>query len=363
MFPDHRLLLLYEQYAKSDPSGTVREFIDRQVQKIDDDLKIELIGLDIEIRLKLGDRLDLEKYFEEYPLQEDRIRDAYAECIEEMIENFCPVSESLGSLPRDLEGYTVHHEIGRGGMGVVYAATQKSLQRKVAIKVLFFSREDISIEARSLASIDHPNICDVHDAGMLGELPFMCMQYVDGDSLKVHLEKDRLTVDSTVRMMSALCSAMDEAHSKGIFHYDLKPANLIINHRGQPVITDFGLSICKHELETERGIGKLGSPAYMAPELFKNPEFTGPAADIYSAGAIMFEMLTGRRAFGGPVDYVIEQILNDPPRRPRDYCRDIDPALENICLRALEKAPEDRFHSMAEFAEQLNRWQDRARAA
>ncbi|MEM7452713.1 MAG: serine/threonine-protein kinase [Planctomycetota bacterium] len=362
-FPDHRLLLLYEQYAKSDPDGSVRKFIDRQVQKIDDDLKIELIGLDIDIRLKLGDRLDLETYFDEYPLLESRIREVFAECIEEMANDFCPVTESLGPLPQEMEGYTIHEEIGRGGMGVVYSATQKSLQRKVAIKVLFFSREDISLEARSLASIDHPNICKVHDAGKLGELPFMCMQLVEGKSLASHLESGKSPVDPTIRFMSQLCSAMAEAHRQDIYHKDLKPANLIVNRREQPVITDFGLSVCKYELESERGLGQLGSPAYMAPELFDDPSASGPALDIYSAGAIMFEMLTGKRPFGGPVDYMIEQIRSDPPRRPRDYYPDIDPLLEEACLKALCKNPEGRFESMADFAHELESWLEKARAA
>jgi len=244
--------------------------------------------------------------------------------------------------------------LGRGGMGVVYKARQKSLNRPVALKLLAPERADdagfaerFAKEAQALAALSHPNIVAVHDFGEAGGFYYLLMEYVDGVNLRQLLQSRRLTPREALSIVPPICDALSCAHARGIVHRDIKPENLLLDRLGTVKIADFGIaklvareSDAAPEPDTDstlasRGTFAFGTPHYAAPEQRSGASATDHRADIYSLGVVLYEMLTGERP---------AQKLEPPSRRVQ-----VDIRLDEIVLRALEQSPELRFATVAEF--------------
>jgi N-acetylneuraminic acid mutarotase len=273
-------------------------------------------------------------------------------------------------LPEAFGRYQIVKKLGQGGMGSVYLAHDTQLDRQVALKVPQFSPQDdpqvlqrFLREARAAATIQHPNLCPVYDAGEIGGVHYLTMAYLEGHLLSEYVRPEEPPPErQTASLVRTLALALQEAHTHGIVHRDLKPANVFVDRRGEPVIMDFGLArrTTGEDVAITQNGALLGTPAYMAPEQARGKgEAVGPACDIYGLGVILYELLTGQRPFRGQLLEVLSQILTEEPEPPSKHRPDLDRSLEAICLKALAKRPEDRYASMAEFAAALTGYLDR----
>ncbi|MCO6458141.1 MAG: serine/threonine protein kinase [Pirellulaceae bacterium] len=264
----------------------------------------------------------------------------------------------------DLDDYELLEEIGRGGMGVVLKAKQKSLGRVVALKMIksaaFADDSEIQrfrAEAEAAANLDHPGIVPAYEVGEQDGRHFFSMGYIEGPSLAHKLRGGPLDPRSAADLVAQLADAVDYAHGQHIIHRDLKPGNILIDEAGRPRITDFGLA---KRLDTDSELTAtgqvLGTPSYMPPEQALGQE-TGPASDIYSLGAVLYATLTGRPPHQGEnaMDTLMAVIHRDP-MSPRLINRLIPRDLGTICLKALSKIPSRRYATAGELANDLRRW-------
>jgi hypothetical protein len=262
-------------------------------------------------------------------------------------------------------GYEILSELGRGGMGVVYRARDRSLKREVALKMVlagnFASAEQLGrfrAEAEAVAKLQHPHIVQIYDVGEQNGLPYFSLEYVDGASLdKALAGKPQLEVDAAL-IVETLARAMHYAHERGIVHRDLKPGNVLLTKEGDAKITDFGL-VKRMEADdsgTTRTGTIMGTPGYMAPEQGRGDKDVGPLADVYALGSILYAMLTGRPPFlaATPLDTLM-QLLHDEPVAPSQLQPRISRDIETICLKCLQKEPARRYASALELAEDLRR--------
>jgi len=284
--------------------------------------------------------------------------------------------DSLPSIP----GYTIHGEIGRGGMGIVYRATQTTLSRSVAIKTLLNSgklsadlKSRLRKEASALGMLQHNNIIQVYDINEFDDIPYFVMELVNGVSLEDLLSGRLVQPKEAAKFIATLADAMDVAHRSGIVHRDIKPANILIQGAQKPPkedliitsfhlnktvlkVTDFGLA---KKFDEEQGQGKtqgvVGTPSYMAPEQ-ANPALgkIGPASDVYAMGVILYEMLVGRPPFmGATVIETLRLVSFKEPVRPSALNSNIAKDLETICLKCLNKQPAKRYETAAELSADL----------
>ena len=263
--------------------------------------------------------------------------------------------------------YEILEEIGRGGMGVIYRAQQRHSRRIVAVKrVLSYhagSHDALTRfrrEAEAAANLDHPNILPIYEVGESEDgLPFFSMKHVTGGSLQQMGSTLREDPRRCVQLMAKVARAVEYAHGRGILHRDLKPANILIDGRGEPLVTDFGLAKSLDAVsDLTRTSTSFGTPGYIAPEQAKSAaaDLT-PATDVYSLGAILFYLLTGRSPFVGEnALVVIQQAANSSAPRLRLLEPSLDRDLETICARCLEQDPRLRYQSAGELAEDLERW-------
>ncbi len=262
-------------------------------------------------------------------------------------------------------GYEDLRELGRGGMGVVYKARQVGLGRVVALKMILAGghagpgeRDRFRAEAQAMARLHHSNIVQVHEVGEHQGLPFFSLEYCPGGSLAQKLAATPLPPAEAAGLVETLARAMYAAHQKGILHRDLKPGNVLLAEDGTPKITDFGL--VKHLDEAGRTASGLvmGTPGYMPPEQAAGrTKEIGPACDIYSLGAILYECLTGRAPFKSatPVE-TLRQVLHVEPVPPRQLNPQVPRDLETICLKCLQKDPARRYYSAEALADDLRRF-------
>ena len=260
--------------------------------------------------------------------------------------------------------YAVEREIGRGGMATVYLARDLKHERRVALKLLnpelgaLLGPERFLAEIKVTANLQHPNLLPLFDSGEAGGLLFYVMPYVEGESLRARLVREvQLPVDEALHIAIAVASALDYAHQHGVIHRDLKPENILLQS-GQPVVADFGIALAVSNAGgariTQTGLS-LGTPQYMSPEQATGDRALDARSDIYSLGAVLYEMLAGEPPHSGTTSQsIIAKVLTEKPRSLRLH-RDTVPAyVESAVERSLAKLPADRFHSAREFAEALS---------
>ncbi len=354
----HKLLLKFEHDRRQN-NDSVADFT--HTQRIDDSmLVIELIALDMEIRMSLGEQFDTEDYFFDFPHLVHQIPKIYAQVLKDFKRNFCPVTSRFGPLPTDIHGHRVSRELARGGMGVVYLAEQADSQTPCALKMPFFKSD--SNEASILAKVEHPNVCRLLGSGSTDGFAYVCTELVAGKTVKEILSgRDRFTAIEAVKIVRQIACGLHSIHSSGCVHFDINPGNIMIADSGKPTLIDFGLamSIENSNLQELGGGGcAFGTPDYASPEMFDEAYGTpGPASDVYGLGVLLYEMLTGTRPFSIKQQQDIQVALRSPPSRLSDYeGLEIDANLEDICLNTLAKCASDRTSSMKELAIQLDDW-------
>lgn len=277
-----------------------------------------------------------------------------------------PRTVTVPSDVRHLGDYELIEEIARGGMGVVYRARQVSLNRTVAFKLMrpgsLASEAEVQrfrAEAEAAASLQHPNIVAIHEVGEQDGLQYFSMDYVEGQTLAEIIRQHPLSAETAARYVKTIAEAIEYAHQCGILHRDLKPSNVLIDHSGQVRITDFGLAkrITQDSGLTASG-AVIGTPSYMPPEQASGQKAKlGPASDVYSLGAILYELLTGRPPFKAETALdTLLLVLNADPAAPRLLTPKLSPDLETICLKCLEKEPRKRYASANELADDLGRF-------
>jgi len=263
--------------------------------------------------------------------------------------------------------YEILEEIGRGGMGVIYRARQQHSRRIVAVKRVLAHQVNshemlvrFRREAEAVASLDHPNILPIHEVSESEDgLPYFSMKYATGGSLRAAAPALRKNPRGCVQLMAKVARAIDYAHGKGILHRDLQPGNILLDENGEPMVSDFGLAKWLDQgSDLTRTLETLGTPGYIAPEQTECPaDKLTPAADIYSLGAILFYLLTGRPPFvGANVLVVIHQAAAIPAPRLRSVSPSLDRDLETIVAHCLESDPKTRYQSAGALAEDLEHW-------
>ena len=279
---------------------------------------------------------------------------------------------SSGSLPKVTKiqyfgDYELLEEIARGGMGVVYRARQTSLNRIVALKMILSGEhaspidiERFHIEAQAAANLKHPNIVAIHEVGQHEGRSYFSMDYIDGQNLADIIKEGPVPNRKAAQYMKMVAEAVHYAHQCGTLHRDLKPQNLLIDGSDQPQITDFGLA---KQVEDASGLTAtgmiLGTPSYMSPEQALGQADIGPRSDVYSLGAVLYELLTGRPPFcAASVVETLRQVTDKLPAAPHTISDHVPPDLETICLKCLEKSPHARFQSAHELAADLGRFLD-----
>jgi WD40 repeat protein/serine/threonine protein kinase len=267
---------------------------------------------------------------------------------------------------RSFGDYELLEEIARGGMGIVYKARQKSLGRIVAVKMLLFGDQagkDLAqrfrAESAAAASLQHPNIVAIHEVGAHEGQPFFAMDFVEGQTLAQLASGQPLLAARAARYVKIVAEAIHYAHERGILHRDLKPSNVLIDSFDQPRVTDFGLAKrLHHESELTLSGQVLGSPNYMPPEQAAAKRgLVGRRSDVYSLGAILYHLLTGRPPFvGETLTDTLHSVLNTEPVSPRLLNPGVLPDLETLCLKCLEKEPARRYQTAQALAEDLDRF-------
>jgi serine/threonine-protein kinase len=266
-------------------------------------------------------------------------------------------------LPASFDDYELLEEVGRGGMGIVYRARQKSLDRIVAVKMLL--RRDLATaadlarfrsEAEAAARLDHPGIVSIFEVGECGGHPFYSMRFIEGTTLAKRLATGGVLPREAAAILARVAEAVDAAHRGGVLHRDLKPSNILIDAAGKPHVSDFGLA---KRIEADQDVTHtgaiLGTPCYMSPEQAAGSRGdVGPTSDVWSLGAILYQTLTGRPPFqaANPMDTLLAVLESDPPV-PRSLDPGVNRDLEMIALKSLQKPQELRYASAADLAADL----------
>jgi tetratricopeptide (TPR) repeat protein len=270
------------------------------------------------------------------------------------------------AVPRQVAGYDILGVLGRGAMGVVYKARQRGLKRLVALKMILAGghageRELVRFrtEAEAVARLHHPNIVQIYEVSEENGLPFFSLEFVEGDSLARKIAGTPQPPREAARLLHLLAGAMACAHEQGIVHRDLKPANILMTLDGEPKITDFGLAKRLEEDTGQTHSGTImGTPSYMPPEQADGRiEEVGPLSDVYSLGALLYELLTGRVPFRAPtIRETLAQVREQEPVAPTQLQPKVPRDLETICLKCLQKEARKRYASAGALAEDLRRF-------
>ncbi len=264
-----------------------------------------------------------------------------------------------------LDKFQILGEIARGSMGIVFKAFDSTLDRTVALKVLKEGDADADYikrlhrEGAIAAKLHHPNVVTIHEVGQVGGLHYLCMDFIEGLDLLDHIRRKKLGRKECLRMMETISRAVHFAHVHGVIHRDLKPSNILVDDRGTPIITDFGLAkAADTRLDMTKEGTALGTPYYMPPEqVLGNVKKIDPRSDIYSIGVILYEILAERLPFTSRTTIdLYQKILHDEPEALRAVNDTIDPDLEAIVMKAIEKDPEFRYFSAEDLAMDLRRY-------
>jgi len=290
-----------------------------------------------------------------------------------------------GKLPRPFGKYTLTRELGRGAMGMVYDARDGALDRRVALKVMLPSdhpdpreaaieEQLFTREAQLCARLaKHPNIVSVYEAGTIENRRYIAMEFIDGIPLSDWTQQRKPSLRARVRMLRDIAVAVHHAHQAGILHRDLKPKNVLVDASGRPFVTDFGMakrfgggtegSSVSGGASSSSGAGTVvGTPSYMSPEQAQGLKKVDARTDVYALGAMLYEILTGKPPFPGEMTIVaLMRVVQDPILPPSQAspawaASTENKAIEAVCMKALEKAPDARSPSALAFAEQLSAW-------
>jgi len=267
---------------------------------------------------------------------------------------------------KDFGDYELLEEIGRGGQGVVYRARQKSLNRIVALKVIGLAHwateahvKRFRMEAEAAAHLDDPRIVPIYEIGERDGACYFSMKFIEGGQLDTITASEVMPLRKAAELMAKLARTVHYAHEHGILHRDIKPGNIMVDRKGEPHLTDFGLArLVETESTVTRTLEVLGTPSYMAPEQAAgNKARLTSATDVYGLGAVFYQLLTGHPPFAGGTTYeTVRMVLETEPRQPRLYNPKADRDLATICLKCLEKDQERRYSSALALAEDLERW-------
>src|SRR5437879_5450234 len=272
------------------------------------------------------------------------------------------VAELLG----ELGDYELLEEVGRGGQGVVFRARQKSLNRTVALKVISLGQwaskghlKRFRLEAEAAARLEHPGIVPIHEVGERDGQCYFSMKFIEGGQLDEVTKREPMSIRHAVELIAKVARTVHFAHEHGILHRDIKPGNILLDAKGEPHLTDFGLTrLVESESTVTRTLEVLGTPSYMAPEqAVGNNAAISSVTDVYRLGAVLYQLLTGHPPFAGGTTYeTIKLLLDTEPRQPRQLNPKIDRDLSTICLKCLEKDLKRRYSSALALAEDLEHW-------
>src|SRR5713101_598276 len=313
------------------------------------------------------------KSFEEGPCPACLLETGLAPLVEEIDEVVDATPASRGSVVArsarmltDFGDYELQEEIGRGGQGVVYRARQKSLNRIVALKViglaLWATEANVKrfrMEAEAAAHLDDPRIVPIYEIGERDGACYFSMKFIEGGQLDKIIGSELMPGRKVAELMAKLAHTLHHAHQNGVLHRDVKPGNILLDAKGEPHLTDFGLArLVETESTVTRTLEVLGTPSYMAPDQAAgNNACVSSATDVYGLGAVLYQLLTGHSPFAGGTTYeTIKLLLETDPRQPRQLNPKIDRDLSTICLKCLEKDPQRRYPSALVLAEDLERW-------
>jgi serine/threonine protein kinase/tetratricopeptide (TPR) repeat protein len=272
------------------------------------------------------------------------------------------VAKTLG----ELGDYELLEEVGRGGQGIVFRARQKSLNRTVAVKVIGLGQwatqanlKRFRLEAEAAASLDHPCIVPIYDVGERDGQCYFSMKFVEGGQLDEVVSRTPIFIHRAAELIAKVARTVHYAHEHGILHRDIKPGNILLDAKGEPQLTDFGLArLVESESTVTRTLEVLGTPSYMSPEQAAGNNATlTRATDVYGLGAVLYQLLTDHPPFAGGTTYeTIKLLLETEPRQPRLWNPKIDRDLSTICVKCLEKDTGRRYSSALALAEDLERW-------
>src|SRR5438045_1025875 len=275
-------------------------------------------------------------------------------------------SASAAELLGEFGDYELLEEVGRGGQGVVFRARQKSLNRIVALKVISLGQwaskahlRRFRLEAEAAARLEHPGIVPIHEVGERDGSCYFSMKLVEGGQLDEVVRRTPMSIRQAAELIAKVARTVHYAHEHGILHRDIKPGNILLDQKGEPHLTDFGLArLVETESTMTRTLDVLGTPSYMAPEQATgNNAAVSSVTDVYGLGAVLYQLLTGQPPFAGGATYeTIKLLLDTEPRLPRLLNPKIDRDLSTICLKCLQKDPKRRYSSALALAEDLERW-------
>jgi len=322
----------------------------------------EILTKVLEIQVDEHATIQLQRLISENPRWAEEI----TECWDLHRQMSCSKNSESTRFLSDWDSYEILDEVDRGGMGIVYRAKHKELNRIVALKIIrsgeFANGNEIARfrrEAQIAAQLVHPGIVPIYEIGERNHLIYYTMAFVEGCPLLELARSPTLSIAAKVQLVYQLTQALQYAHGQGVAHRDIKPSNILIDLHGSPILIDFGLAKSTHaESDLTQTGAMLGTPSYMAPEQIQyHQDHDLRLSDIYSLGAVFYYLLVGRPPFVGPTNFdIMLQLKDRQPVRPSRLNRKVDRELDTICLRAMEKIPSERYTTAAEFGRDLERW-------